>query len=393
MKIEEVLLKEYETGNIGKPGRVTKPGAAAPAAAPAAQPSQSFPVDDGGYDAMGNVTTGMPSASPTNVAAPAPGSSGQTKWPTTKAEIIAFQTANKLKPDGMIGAKTMAALQKSGATPPAGFKPVGNKAAAKPPKAGADAQGNVPIPSGGIGASTQAQVDAANAQRAPAGSNPNNDSSNYSGAPTPTAPAAPSPEPAAPDPEIARMQQLGGMKPQVANPFAPAPQADNPNPPPAAAAPAAPAAGDAAQAAPPANNGIQPQELKPVTTGTGGNLTTSDGKPVMTGSQTKLPDGTIVSTYDIKNNQKFKDKEGKEYIAQINPMNKQVTFNRNFSGVGDFVNNMFGKKAAPAAAPAAPAAAPAPGQGSQPTKGPQTPGGYGQFSEEASRLRRLAGLE
>lgn len=51
------------------------------------------------------------------------------KWPTTDAEIKAFQTANKLKPDGKIGKNTLAALQKAGATPPPGFKPVGTKTA------------------------------------------------------------------------------------------------------------------------------------------------------------------------------------------------------------------------------------------------------------------------
>jgi hypothetical protein len=101
MKIKEVLLKEF---------------------------------DDGGFNPMGDVTTGMPSASPTAVAAPAPAQAGQAKWPTTKAEIIAFQKANKLKPDGLIGKNTMAALQKAGATPPPGFQQVGQKkaAAAKP---------------------------------------------------------------------------------------------------------------------------------------------------------------------------------------------------------------------------------------------------------------------
>jgi peptidoglycan hydrolase-like protein with peptidoglycan-binding domain len=88
-----------------------------------------FEYDDGGYDAMGNVTTATPSASPTAVAKPA---TPAVKWPTTPAEIKAFQTANKLTPDGLIGQKTMAALQAAGATAPAGFKPVGNKAPAKP---------------------------------------------------------------------------------------------------------------------------------------------------------------------------------------------------------------------------------------------------------------------
>jgi hypothetical protein len=61
---------------------------------------------------------------------------------------------------------------------------------------------------------------------------------------------------------------------------------------------------------------------------------------------------------------------------------------KNLQSIKNFLG--FGKKAEPAAAPAA---APAPGQGSQPAKGPAAPGGYGRFSEEASRLRRLAGLE
>jgi hypothetical protein len=51
------------------------------------------------------------------------------KWPTTPAEIGAFQKANGLKPDQLIGQKTLAALQKAGYTPPAGFTPVGNKPA------------------------------------------------------------------------------------------------------------------------------------------------------------------------------------------------------------------------------------------------------------------------
>ena len=51
----------------------------------------------------------------------------QNKWPTTHDEIVAFQNANKLNPDGKIGNKTMAALQAKGIQPPAGFKPVADK--------------------------------------------------------------------------------------------------------------------------------------------------------------------------------------------------------------------------------------------------------------------------
>ena len=55
---------------------------------------------------------------------------GAKKWPKTKAEIEAFQRANSpLKVDGLIGEKTLARLLQLGYVPPAGFKPVANKAA------------------------------------------------------------------------------------------------------------------------------------------------------------------------------------------------------------------------------------------------------------------------
>jgi hypothetical protein len=50
------------------------------------------------------------------------------KWPETSDEIRAFQKANKLVPDAMIGNKTLAALKAAGYTPPQGFVPVANKA-------------------------------------------------------------------------------------------------------------------------------------------------------------------------------------------------------------------------------------------------------------------------
>ena len=58
------------------------------------------------------------------------------KWPTTRAEIIAFQNVNKdqfgkpLATDGLIGAQTMQALARAGIQPPAGFQMAGNKPAA-----------------------------------------------------------------------------------------------------------------------------------------------------------------------------------------------------------------------------------------------------------------------
>ena len=65
-------------------------------------------------------------------------------WPADKNAIIAFQKANGLTADGLIGPKTMAALQKSGATPPSGFQPAAPKAA----PAAAPAPGQKSLPAG-----------------------------------------------------------------------------------------------------------------------------------------------------------------------------------------------------------------------------------------------------
>lgn len=387
MKIKEVLLKEF---------------------------------DDGGFNPMGDVTTGMPSASPTAVAAPAPAQAGQAKWPTTKAEIIAFQKANKLKPDGLIGNKTMAALQKSGATPPPGFKPVGPKAAKAPAaKPAANPQ--------------QAQIDAQNAlnqqavnQQRQNDASGTNQSSGMTAqdrfpaqartdAETPTTTSTTVQGPAAtgqdaPSAELDRLKQLaiGGNKPptppqantpttpppntnplgvtaQAGNVFGqPAPTPDKPNT----------QTGQAAQpdnkdgmdvphsgvpASPANNQNIKPQELEPVKTGTGGTLKSGDGSPVMSGSQTKLPDGTIVSTYDIKNGQKFKDKAGKDYVAQVNPMNKQVSFQRSFDSLGGWWDSMTGKKPPPA--------------DTMPNANQNASSSYGgPAKEDIEALRRLSGL-
>jgi Putative peptidoglycan binding domain len=81
---------------------------------------------------------------------------GAGKWPATPAEIQAFQKANGLKVDGLIGANTMAALQKQGVQPPAGFKPVASKqptaqqgTAAKPAAGAAPVAGQV-MPNGSV---------------------------------------------------------------------------------------------------------------------------------------------------------------------------------------------------------------------------------------------------
>jgi hypothetical protein len=72
--------------------------------------------------------TGSGSTGPTTPAQDGGGEEKpEVKWPTTPDEIKAFQKLHNLKDDGLIGQKTMAALIAAGATPPPGFKPVGNK--------------------------------------------------------------------------------------------------------------------------------------------------------------------------------------------------------------------------------------------------------------------------
>lgn len=109
-------------------------------------------------------TTAAPEA-PAPVAPAAPATtapSAATQWPTDKNAIVAFQKANGLTPDGLIGAKTMAALQKAGATPPAGFKPVGNKASGQ----GAQPASTAGAGRGGQGGPTAAQAASATANPA-----------------------------------------------------------------------------------------------------------------------------------------------------------------------------------------------------------------------------------
>ncbi len=312
MKIKDVVIKE-----MGSRGYVP----------PKNQQGPAPTLDDGGgYDAMGNPTSSMPSASPTNVAATTPkgGAAGQAKWPTTAAEIKAFQTANKLKADGLIGAKTMAALQKSGATPPPGFKPVGSKQAstkqpAKQPATNAPAADPTKDPydpnkDTNVKMTPQSEIQAAQSdadkKAAISGNLP----------PVAAAPATPSTGPnAAPtntavDPSIgagqnlaylgqlqkqkdamADFQRLAGITPTVNNQsssYAQPPSNDE-NP-----------AGQAAQprdasTVPPAALGqrtspeVNPDTgastvAPPVKTGTGGTLTTSDGKPVTSRSDDEI---------------------------------------------------------------------------------------------------------
>lgn len=100
-----------------------------------------------------------PAAQPTTQAA----QPAKVTWPTTREEIIAFQAAHKdaegnpLKQDGLIGTRTMAALQAAGATPPSGFKPVANKSGT-PAASGTPATGQAARPAKSAGAMTPVQL-------------------------------------------------------------------------------------------------------------------------------------------------------------------------------------------------------------------------------------------
>jgi len=72
---------------------------------------------------------------------------GAKKWPTSDAEIRAFQRANPpLRVDGLIGEKTLAQLQQLGYVPPAEFKPVANKASGPGADIGDEPAGDLGTP-------------------------------------------------------------------------------------------------------------------------------------------------------------------------------------------------------------------------------------------------------
>ena len=332
-------------------------------------------------------------------------------FPTAKADIIAWQKANGLKPDGLIGDKTYAAMSAADMKAPPGFQKVPNKAKAPAAKPAAPAANP-----------NQAAIDASNKVQA-------DQTAAVAAANQPAAePAKPSDGSTA---EIDRLQQLGGINAQVANPFAPKP--------PAAAAPAAPAAaepaaepaaagqrpggiafnqdagttsGQAAQAAPgqrpggiafnqdagstsgqaaqaaapapeapataapaPAAAPAAPSTVAPVVkTGTGGTLTTRDGKPVTSRSDDEI-------AWAQKN--PYQPYPGPGWQEK-----QKAQGDQNAAAVKGFLNkiNPFAKKAAPAA-PGTPAAGSAFNQGAPVTM--ETKRGDDELLE---KMRTIAGL-
>jgi hypothetical protein len=117
------------------------------------------------------------------VSKPVPAASGK-KWPTTDAEIRAFQTANPpLAVDGMIGQQTLGKLRQLGYVPPPGFKPVADRVvpgAAPAKKLRSNAAGNISDFSAGPVATSNSQ----SASSQPADAEDDDDSSSGWNPPT-----------------------------------------------------------------------------------------------------------------------------------------------------------------------------------------------------------------
>jgi hypothetical protein len=163
------------------------------------------------------------------------------------------------------------------------------------------------------------------------------------------------------------------------------------------AAQSAPAAAPAAQVNPDTGLSSAP---KPVTTGTGGKTNMVTGSDDEMAWRAKNPQWNMTGAqYPGAGNWDPRTGRSKQLQAQADA---------NAAAVKGFFNkiNPFAKKEAPAAASAAPGTSAAPaafnqgspsGQGGQtapPQKGPQQPGGYGQFSEseELTAMLKIAGL-
>jgi hypothetical protein len=192
---------------------------------------------------------------------------------------------------------------------------------------------------------------------------------NHLNAPTTIAPApaaeAPPTTPPAPADDLARMTQLAGAgRPAggYGNFTGNVPQDQ-----------AAQAASAPAPEAPAAPSTVAPV----VKTGSGGTLTTRDGKPVTSRSDDEIA-WSQSHPYQPYPGPGWQEKQ-------------KAQGEKNWNAIKGFFG---GNKQTPAQQPPAPANQPA-GQGGQPMKGPQQPGGYGQFAEsdDLTAMLRIAGLK
>jgi hypothetical protein len=280
---------------------------------------------------------------------------GSGVFPTAKADIIAWQKANGLKPDGLIGDKTYAAMSAAGMKALPGFQKVPNKPkapAAKPAEPAADsaaAPNNDSSSYTGTPATDAASLAAAQGKDlAPAGDQTAGGKTNADFLPGAAGGAQ----------DIARLQQTAGVTP-AANPLGVQAQTNVPGMQ-TGTAPAAPDT-QAAQAAPAA---AAPSALP----------NPWDGK-----DPAKAAAWSALSPEDQK------------WLGNADPTDKFILARSPSKGgfLGSVTPN-FMKKKQPDAAQAAQAAPPAPGG----TKGPATPGGYGRFNEDSdlTAMLRIAGL-
>ncbi len=251
MKIKEVLLKEYQTGNIGKPGNVSKPGPA-----PAAQP-----VVNNTSNYTGKVQQSAPA-----------GQAAQRKKAPAKSDpaVLARQqeliaAGAKIKADGVMGDKTRAAEKQFGPAVDAA-KPTNNASSSMTGATDRFAgQANTDAQTG------QNNLGVAAAPAEPAATaNAGDNSAEWAAGRQPMSNKAP----AAPDAELDRLKQLAiGSNPAG---VAPAPSGAAAQQEPAAPAPAPAPAPQGAVRNPMQPNIIEPQDAAMPLPAKIGNMNTTD---------------------------------------------------------------------------------------------------------------------
>jgi len=197
MKIRDLLIQEYQTGNIGKPGNVTTPGPQGAGMDPAAMAQQAV---------------AMKNPQPTTAAKPAakPAAKKDPQVLARQQELI--KAGAKIKADGIMGPQTRAAEQQFGPAVDAakGSQTAGNATTITNPAQATQTAQPTPEPaptdagptgdvnntsSGYAGATPQPAAAPVDQDAVPASANA---SSGYAGA-TPQPTPAPAPAPAKPD--------------------------------------------------------------------------------------------------------------------------------------------------------------------------------------------------
>ncbi len=369
MKIKDVLIKEYQMGNIGQPNR-TSQAAAAPkgqATQPAA-PAVFKPADT---SFSSNYSQRNRAGFVPNVATSTPGS-GQAAQPKPT-----YDPNNPQKKAPPKKAPPKKAPPKKAPNQPVDAMAGSDAGDQQTSNYTGQAQTSTPAPTGQAAPNAELdrlkQLAIGGEQPAPAPEAP------YGGAAANAMAAKSAPTPAPQTNALGVQSQSGGAFGQ------PAPQADNPNPPAAASAPAPAPAPEPAQAAQPApmktaqdftgqpqispDTGLSTAPKPVMSAGGKTNVTTgSDDELAWRSKQTGIVD---VTKYPGPGNWDPKTGRSKKDIEQGQ---------KNLQGIKNFFG--FGDKKAPAE--------PAPGpQNAQPVN---LPPGFAESVRELDRIKKLSGL-